>query len=130
VDLLRDWIVFQLAIDLVVGAIVLLAPLALLARIPLPVLPKERLAVRMIGLYPAALAVAWAVGARDPAANQPAIWIANAIRVLGGTALLRGATFDPTAPRMLRPMAAGEYAFAAITALLMARAGLAWALPS
>lgn len=129
-DLLRDWIVFQLAIDFVVGLVVLFAPLSLLSRIPLPVLPKERLAVRMIGLYPAALAVAWAVGARDPGANQPAIWIANAIRVLGGTALLTGATLDRSAPRMLRPMAVGEYAFAAITAVLMAHAGLAWATPS
>jgi hypothetical protein len=128
--LLTGWIWFQWATDVFIGVALMFTPLSLLARIPLPLLPKERLSIRLLGLYPAGLALAFSVALRDLPANQPALWIANAFRLLGGTALLLGATLDPNAPKRLKGFAWGEYLYVVITAVLMARAGLAWALPA
>ena len=129
-QLLIFWIWFQWVADVAIALGAMFAPLSLLARFPLPALPRERLSIRLLGLYTAGLALAFSVALRDPAANQPALWIANTFRLLGGTALLLGATLDPQAPRMLKGVAWGEYLYVVITAVLMAHAGLAWALPA
>jgi len=127
--LLSSWVRFQLAIDLVAGVVLMFAPLALLAQIPIPVVPHGALAVRLLGLYPAGLALAWGVAAPHPARAQPALWIGNAFRVLGGTALLLGAAIDAGAPALLRGVWLGEWTFVVVTAVLMARAGIEWRFP-
>ena len=127
--LLSSWVRFQFAVDAVAGAVLMFAPLALLSQVPVPVVPHGQLAIRLLGLYPAGLALAWGVAAPDPARAQPALWIGNALRTLGGTALLLGAAMDPTAPSLLRGVWIGEWSFVVVTAVLMARAGIEWKRP-
>lgn len=126
---LLHWLRFQLVIDLAAGLLLLTLPLSLLAEIPVPVVPTDATAVRLLGLYPVCLAIAF-YAATSNGVNGRAAWIANAIRFAGGCALLAGATVDPAAPVLLRAVFAGEFLFAAITAFLMAQAGLSWWRPA
>lgn len=125
------WLRFQLCIDLTVGLLLLTLPLGVLAKIPVPVLPLAAGAttVRMLGLYPLGLAIAFYAATVD-GVNARAAWIANTFRLAGGFALLAGAALDPAVPALLRTMFAGEWIFVAITAFLMAREGHAWWKPA
>ena len=128
---LFHWLRFQLVLDLAAGLLLLTLPLGVLARVPVPVLPigAGPTAVRLLGLYPAGLAIAFYAATVD-GVNGRSAWIANAFRVAGGCALLAGAAVDPAAPLALRTLFAGEFLFAAITAFLMSREGLSWWRPS
>lgn len=125
------WLRFQLCIDLTAGLLLLTLPLAVLAKIPVPVVPigAGATAVRMLGLYPMGLAIAFYAATVD-GVNARAAWIANAFRLAGGFALFAGAALDPAAPALLRTMFAGEWIFVAITAFLMAREGHTWWKPA
>ncbi len=128
---LFHWLRFQLVLDLAAGLLLLTLPLGVLAKIPLEVLPigAGPTTIRMLGLYPAGLAIAFYAATVD-GVNGRAAWIANAFRFAGGCALLAGATVDPAAPFILRTVFAGEFLFAAITAVLMAREGISWWRPA
>ena len=117
----RNWIRFQAALDVTAGTALMLLPLGWLARLPLPILPEEvsLLAVRMLGLYPAALAVCWVIALRGGRLDPAAVRCGNGIRVLGGAALFLGATLDEAAPWMLRGVCVGEWLFAVITLVLL-----------
>lgn len=123
-SLLRAWLRFQMAIDIAAGLLLLTLPISVVASVPLPVLPADTglLTVRLLGLYPMCLAIAFYAASVD-GVNPRAAWIANAIRFAGGFALLSGATLDPAAPAILRTLFAGEWLFVAITAVLMRREG-------
>ena len=128
---LRSWLRFQMAIDIAAGLLALTLPLSAIARIPVDVLPEAAsvLTVRMLGLYPLGLAIAFYAATVD-GVNARAAWVANAFRFAGGFALLSGATLDPAAPPILRTMFAGEWLFVAITAILMRREGHRWWAPA
>lgn len=125
------WLRLQLALDLAAGLLLLTLPLHVIARVPVSVFPADAslTLVRLLGLYPAGLAIAFYAATAD-GVNGRAAWAANAFRVAGGCALLAGATVDPEAPFLLRTLFAGEFLFAAITAALMAREGFVWWRPA
>ena len=128
---LFHWLRLQMVLDLAAGLLLLTLPIAILARVPVPVLPigAGPTTIRLLGLYPAGLAIAFYAATVD-GVNGRAAWIANAFRFAGGCALLAGAAVDPAAPFILRTLFAGEFLFAAITAVLMAREGLTWWRPA
>lgn len=129
--LLRSWLRLQMAIDIAAGLLALTLPLSVIAKVPIAVLPESAsvLTVRMLGLYPLGLAIAFYAATVD-GVNARAAWVANAFRFAGGFALLLGATIDHSAPPILRTMFLGEWLFVAITAVLMRREGHRWWAPA
>lgn len=128
---LFHWLRLQMALDLGAGLLLLTLPLGVLAKLPVDLFPSGTGAttVRLLGLYPTGLAIAFYAATSD-GVNGRAAWVANAFRFAGGCALLGGAAVDPAAPLILRTLFAGEFLFAAITAAMMSRAGLSWWRPA